>query len=125
LDIRPHTSTPAAAPAIADKGPAAAGPPALAARSGAAPVQTDVAAQQPTPVPGEDEVAHALKSINRVLQDRSPDLEFSVDDDSARTIVKVVDKSTQEVIRQMPTQEALEIAKALDRLHSLLVRQQA
>jgi flagellar protein FlaG len=37
----------------------------------------------------------------------------------------VVDKDTNEVIRQMPSREALEIAKALDKLQSLLARQTA
>lgn len=122
MEIRPHTSvTPAAAPA-ADKVTNATN---IAAKNDAAPTQTVIAAKQADAPHGEEEVAHALKSINRVLQDRSQDLEFSVDADSARTIVKVVDKATNEVIRQMPTQEALEIAKALDRLQSLLVKQQA
>lgn len=122
MEIRLHTSTvPVPAP-HADK---VTNTPNTAARADAAPTQTVIAAQQPAAAASEDQVAHALKSINRVLQDRSQDLEFSVDADSARTIVKVVDKSTNEVIRQMPTQEALEIAKALDRLQSLLVKQQA
>lgn len=122
MEIRPHTSVaPAAAPG-ADKVTNATN---IAARNEAAPTQTVIAAKQAEAAPGDEEVSHALKSINRVLQDRSQDLEFSLDADSARTIVKVVDKSTNEVIRQMPTQEALEIAKALDRLQSLLVKQQA
>lgn len=72
-----------------------------------------------------EQVAQALKSINFVLQTRSQDLEFSVDSDSAQLIVKVTDKNTKEVIRQMPTKEALEIAKALDHLQSLLKPQTA
>lgn len=75
--------------------------------------------------PGEEQVAQALKSINDVLQMRSPGLEFTVDSESDRTIVKVVDTKTQEVIRQMPSEEAIQIAKALDQLQSLLVRQSA
>ncbi|MFD2272939.1 flagellar protein FlaG [Undibacterium arcticum] len=38
-------------------------------------------------------------------------------------MVKVVDQRTQEVIRQMPSPEALEIAKALDKMQGLLIRQ--
>jgi flagellar protein FlaG len=72
--------------------------------------------------PGKEELAQALKSINTALQDRSPGLEFSIDRDSDRSVVKVVDKDTQEVIRQMPSREAIEIARALDKLHSIMVR---
>ena len=75
--------------------------------------------------PNPKQLAEALKSINTVLQVRSPDLEFSFDSDSARTIVKVVDTKTHEVIRQMPSEEALQIAKALEHLESLLIRDKA
>ena len=75
--------------------------------------------------PNPKQLAEALKSINTVLQVRSPDLEFSVDSESARTIVKVVDTKTHEVIRQMPSEEALQIAKALEHLESLLIRDKA
>lgn len=125
MEIRPHTSVAPVAPAGTDKVPNPTAPSAAAARSDAAPTQTVDAVHKAAPSPSAEEVARALKSINSVLQDRSPDLEFSVDRESDRTIVKVVDKSTHEVIRQMPTREAMDIAKALDHLQSLLVKQQA
>ena len=71
---------------------------------------------------GKEELADALKSINTALQDRSPGLEFSIDRDSDRSVVKVVDRDTQEVIRQMPSREAIDIAKALDKLHSIMAK---
>jgi flagellar protein FlaG len=40
-------------------------------------------------------------------------------------VVKVIDQQTKEVIRQVPTQEVLEISKAIDRAQGLLIRQQA
>jgi flagellar protein FlaG len=75
--------------------------------------------------PSKEDMAQALKSINSVLQDRAPGLEFSIDSASDRAVVKVVDKDTQEVIRQMPSREAMEIAQALDKLHSLMAKQSA
>ena len=42
-----------------------------------------------------------------------------------QTVVRVIDKQTGEVIRQMPSKELLEIAKSLDRLQGLLVRNSA
>ena len=121
MEIRAHTNTSGGV----DKTVTVPPVPSDIVRTDAAPTQTVIAVKQPSAAPKDDEVAHALKSINQVLQDRSQDLEFSVDHDSARAIVKVVDKNTHEVIRQMPTQEALDIAKALDRLQSLLAKQQA
>lgn len=75
--------------------------------------------------PAPAAVDEALKTINKTVQAMSPSLEFSIDNDSKRTVVKVVDMDTNEVIRQMPSVEALEIAKALDRLQGLLIRQKA
>lgn len=75
--------------------------------------------------PAQAEVYEALKTINKTVQAMAPSLEFSIDADSKRTVVKVVDMDTKEVIRQMPSVEALEIAKALDRLQGLLIRQKA
>jgi flagellar protein FlaG len=93
--------------------------PKATARSGAADAVKETSAQEQQLLPD------ALKRINNVLQVRAPGLEFSVDDDSARAIVKVIDTNTNEVIRQMPSKEALEIAKALEHLDSLLIRDKA
>lgn len=90
-----------------------------------APVITASAPQQPNSTASQSQVGQALQSINKALQTLSPNLEFSIDTESNRTIVRVMDQSTNEVIRQMPTQEALEISKALDKLQGLLVRQKA
>src|SRR5690606_13753448 len=85
------------------------------------PVQTPAAVQQPDPA----QLSQALQSINKALQTSSSNLEFSVDDDTDRTIVKVVDQQTGDVIRQMPSAEALEIAKALDRAAGKLFHEEA
>lgn len=114
------TSAPAA-PAAAERkaGTAPQGATAATASGEAA----EVAKGQPEK--NLQQLPEALERINTVLQIRSPDLQFSVDDDSARTIVKVIDTKTGELIRQMPSKEALEIAKALERLDGLLIRDKA
>lgn len=122
MEIRSYTNTAPVPAASADRPTSAA---TVAVKGEAAPAQTVDAVKQAGAAPSEEQVTQALNSINQMLQDHSLDLEFSLDRDSARTIVKVVDKGTLEVIRQMPTREALEIAKALDQLHSLLIKQQA
>ncbi len=120
MDLRPLTNNPPVAPATTGKTA-----PAVATTSAAVPTQLAKAVQQTDKAPDEKEVSEALSSINNAMQVRSQDLQFSVDKDSAQRIVTVTDKNTKEVIRQMPTREALEIAKALDRLQSLLVKESA
>ncbi|HEX8601051.1 MAG TPA: flagellar protein FlaG [Pseudoduganella sp.] len=70
-----------------------------------------------------DELKDAVGKLNKSVHAQS--LEFSIDQDSKRTIVKVVDVATKEIVRQMPTEEALQIAKSLDKAMGLLIRQQA
>lgn len=72
-----------------------------------------------------NDVKQAVSDINKAMQFMSRQLEFSVDTDSDRTIVKVIDQQTREVIRQMPTKEALEIGKALEKAQGLLIKQTA
>lgn len=76
-------------------------------------------------IPSEAELKQAVANINKSLQTLAQDLVFSVDEDSHRTIVKVVDQTTQEVIRQMPSPEALALSKALDAGKGLLIKQTA
>lgn len=123
MDVRPFGNSPAALPKPVER--AQPDPVLQAAGRTSEADAAPASGAGPAPKPHAEEVTQALKSINALLQSRSPDLEFSVDHDSERTIVKVVDTKTHEVIRQMPTREALDIAKALDRLQSMLIRQSA
>jgi flagellar protein FlaG len=77
------------------------------------------------PEPSLSQVTEAVNKINRSMATQTRGLEFSVDTDSKRTVVKVVDQQTKELIRQIPSVETLEIAHALDRAQGLLIKQQA
>ncbi len=72
------------------------------------------AVKAPAAVPTLDQVSHAVSQLNKSAQAKSQGLEFSIDNDSKRTVVKVIDQTTKEVLRQIPTPEALEIAKSLE-----------
>lgn len=124
MDVQP---TGGAALAVAGTAPrqAAATPVPVAAQPAASPVQAAAAVQQPVSVPTLGELSQAVKNINKALQEQARGLEFTVDSDSHRTIVKIVDQKTKEVLRQIPTEETLEIAKALDQAQGLLIRQKA
>lgn len=67
----------------------------------------------------------AIKDINKSLRDNVQGIEFSVDDDNGKVIVKVVDQNTKELIRQMPSEEAIQISKAIDQAIGLLIKQSA
>ncbi|HEY0267880.1 MAG TPA: flagellar protein FlaG [Methyloradius sp.] len=67
----------------------------------------------------------AVKNINEFVSPMTQSIEFSLDHDSGRTIVKVVDSETQKVLRQIPDEEVLQISKTLDKLQGLLIKQTA
>jgi flagellar protein FlaG len=75
--------------------------------------------------PSLAQLTDAVSKINKSMASESRGLEFSVDSDSKRTVVKVVDRQTNELIRQIPTVETLQIAHALDQAQGLLIKQQA
>ncbi len=58
-----------------------------------------------------DESVHDLNEHMQVIQ---RELHFSIDDDSGQTVIKVMDLATQQVIRQIPNEEALRAARSLD-----------
>jgi flagellar protein FlaG len=99
--------------------------PLMTAEIRATEVQTANAVQQTGATPSLDQVKQAVQDINKSLQSLSQGLEFSVDTDSKEVIIKVVDQQTKEVLRQMPSKEALEIAKALDQVLGKLIKTKA
>lgn len=42
------------------------------------------------------------------------DLNFTIDKDSGMTVVKVIDPSTDEVVRQIPTEEIMRVVRSLE-----------
>lgn len=91
----------------------------------AVPVQTAEAVDQAASIPSVDKLNDAVGKINETMRSLSQGVEFSIDPDSDRTIVKVIDRQSNQVLRQFPSEEMLEIAKALDRLQGLLISQKA
>jgi flagellar protein FlaG len=72
-----------------------------------------------------EELKKAVNAVNKSLDSRSQAIEFSIDDTDKRPIIKVVDQQTKEVIRQIPTEEMLDIARALDKAQGLLINHKA
>jgi flagellar protein FlaG len=67
----------------------------------------------------------AADAMQEFVQPLNNTLQFSVDQDSGSTVIKVVDSATDKVIKQIPSEEAVALAKALDKLKGLLIQQKA
>jgi len=65
--------------------------------------------------PSHDDVSAAVKKMNDALLGSAQSLQFSIDQDSKDIVVKVIDQNTKEVVRQIPSKEALQIAKSIDK----------
>ncbi|MFI8609124.1 flagellar protein FlaG [Pseudomonas sp. NPDC077649] len=63
----------------------------------------------------------AVVSLQEFAQSIQRDLSFRVDDSSGRVVVEVRDQSSGEVIRQIPSEEALQLLKHLEEARSLMV----
>lgn len=72
-----------------------------------------------------EKVQEAIVRINQTVQSLVTHLEFAIDTDTQRSVVKVIDNRTQEILRQFPSEEVLQIAKALDNFTGLLLKDQA
>jgi flagellar protein FlaG len=72
----------------------------------------------------QDKIAEDLQKIIESkeslssLQNRS--LDFSFQEELGRVVVQVLDKETNEVIRQIPSEEFARVAKKIDELHEHL-----
>jgi len=95
-----------------------------------APATSAKAAFVPEPMPQQqpnrEQVQKAVESMKQLVETKAPNsLSFSVDDTTGKTIVRVSDAQTGEMIRQIPSEELLEIARSLDKMQGMLLKQEA
>ncbi|PXX91071.1 flagellar biosynthesis protein FlaG [Marinobacter vulgaris] len=60
-----------------------------------------------------EQLDDAVSQLNDFVQSVQRDLQFEVNNDLGQTVVRVVDQSTQKVIRQIPDEVALRLAENL------------
>jgi flagellar protein FlaG len=80
--------------------------------------------KQATPV-DKDALVGAVKKLNEYVAPALQTIEFSLDHESKRMIVKVVDTATHKVLRQIPNEEVMAMSRTLDNLQGLVIRQTA
>ena len=69
----------------------------------------------------KDELTHAVAKLNDYIQGVQRDLEFSLDESSGLSVITVVDRNTSEVIRQLPAEVTLDLARKLNNEEPLLL----
>ena len=74
-------------------------------------------------LPGKD-LNDVVSELNGLAQGLRRGLQFAVDEDSGDVVVKVIDKETNEVVRQIPAEETLELRKRLSETAGIIFRDQ-
>lgn len=99
----------------------------VVSRSSSAPRETPALppVSTATPAPTPEQLELVVKEIQRSVGGNTTNLTFSVDTGSGRTVVTVMDSETKEVVRQLPSEEALRISRTLDRMQGLLINGKA
>lgn len=87
--------------------------------------RTEQAPEQQQPVPNTQISEAAMKAlINDMEALHRVGLQFSVHEDTGQTVVRVVDKDSGKLIRQIPPQELLDLAAKLEDMMGILFDKQ-
>jgi flagellar protein FlaG len=73
----------------------------------------------------EEELRKALEKINDFVQTANEEIHFVLHEEYERWVVRIMDVRTDEIVRQIPSEQALAISKALDTLQGLLIREES
>jgi flagellar protein FlaG len=66
-----------------------------------------------------------VSELNNLVRDLHRELRFSVDDESGETMIKVVDSKTDEVVRQIPSEEMVRLHQRLEEAAGVIFRDSA
>ena len=100
--------------------PPASGSPAQAVTQSSSPAASGVASAR-APV----DLSKAVEQIQGYLRDSGKNLSVSFDDSADRYVTKVVNSDTGEVVRTIPSEEVLEVARAINEKLGGLINQRA
>ncbi len=68
--------------------------------------------------PSEVEIVQAVTEIADYIQRISRELQFRVDEHSGSTVITVLDSQTDEIVRQIPAEEAVAMARYIEEVRS-------
>ena len=85
---------------------------------------TEISVQDRQP-PSNRDLNEAVERLAAFVSPSQSEISFSIDEDSGVRVVKILDSQSKEVIRQIPSEEAVELARALDKLQGLLIKDSA
>src|SRR3954465_791458 len=100
--------------------PRGSGSAAPSSGNAAAPSGQPLPVHSPPPPPPVVDLAKAVERLNELMTSHQRSLRFSIDSSSGRTVITVINDETNEIVRQIPAPELLQIAHNLDDLGPLI-----
>lgn len=88
-------------------------------------VEAGLRPSTPAPTPTREQVEQAAARVKELLRGTTSRLEIEIDPDLHKVVIKILNGESGEIIRQIPSQELLDLAKHLDEPKGLLVRERA
>ena len=79
----------------------------------------------PSPPVAREQLERTVADLNQAAQTHRRSLRFSVDEESGHTVIRVVDPETDEVVRQIPPEEVLNVARRMGDPAGTLLRVEA
>ncbi len=89
-------------------------------RGGNVPAPSGESLPAPAPPPPIADVAKAAARLNELMSNRQRMLRFRVDQGSGRTVIVVINEATNEIIRQIPPEELLQLQQNLEQFGSMI-----
>jgi flagellar protein FlaG len=74
----------------------------------------------PEPPVSRADVERAVARLSEIMSETQRSLRFQIDEVSGRTVITVLDATTKEVVRQIPSPELLAVMRHLERVGALL-----
>jgi flagellar protein FlaG len=91
--------------------------------------QASGANQQPQENPErkeqKDSLGEMVSDLNQLVRELHRELRFSVDKESGETVIKVIDSKTDEVVRQIPSDELMALRRRLEEAAGVIFQDSA
>lgn len=94
--------------------------PAASQNSDAKPVKQSE--EKPAQLLGSEDTSSVVAELNSLAQNLQRNLVFSVDQKSGDTVIKVLDKETDEVVREIPSKDLREIKARLEETAGIIFK---
>ena len=85
--------------------------------------QSNIAVEKTNPEStevAEENLDQAVDEMNTFTQNLRRELKFTIDKESGQTIITVIDSESQQVVRQIPREEVMDVMKSLKESSALL-----